>query len=81
MARFPPDTRDVVVVTSRQAAEDRRSFELEDESADEVRLPDLREIRHEKELVDAMKEVGFRLTMVGGGAGGDEVRRFYFRPS
>lgn len=81
MPRFPPDTRDVVVVTSRQAGTDRRSFELEEESADEARLPDLGEIRHEKELVDSMKALGFRLTMVGGGAGGDELRRFYFRPS
>ena len=80
MAEFPPQGSDVVAITSRQADGDRRSFDFDGErpgAADE--LPDLRELQHESDLVAAMKEHGFRLTMVGGGAGGDELRRFYFR--
>lgn len=80
MPEFPPDSDDVVSVASRQVDADHRTFELEGdlpESGDG--LPDLAEIEHEADLVAEMKERGYRLTMVGGGAGTDELRRFYFR--
>lgn len=80
MTEFPPDRSDVVAVVSRQAGEDRRAFGFDGElPAEAGSLPDLGELRHESDLVAAMKERGYRLTMVGGGAGGDELRRFYFR--
>jgi hypothetical protein len=79
MPDFPPDTEDVVAVVSRQAGDDVRSFELQGEAPEGVDLPDFAEIIHENDLVAAMKELGYRLTMVGGGAGTGELRRFYFR--
>lgn len=81
MADFPPaEADDVVSVASRQVDADHRSFELEGSPSDEeAELPDLSEIQHEADLVAAMKQRGYRLTMVGGGAGTDELRRFYFR--
>ena len=80
MADFPPRTSGVVAITSRQADGDRRSFAFDGDRPDAAdELPDLGELRHESDLVAAMKEHGYRLTMVGGGAGGDELRRFYFR--
>lgn len=79
MTDFPPDPghEGVVVVASRAVEGDRRAFSLESEPPDDA--PSLDEILHENDLVDAMKERGYRLTMVGGGAGGEELRRFYFR--
>lgn len=51
------------------------------ESPEGIHVPPLPEdLAHEKDLVDLMREAGFRLTMVGGGSRGEEVRRFYFRP-
>lgn len=80
MPDFPPQTGDVVAVASRQEGEGRRSFELEGElPADAAPLPDLSRIEHESQLVEEMRERGYRLTMVGGGAAGPEDRRFYFR--
>lgn len=80
MPDFPPDTDDVLSVASRQVDADHRDFEVEgDVPGDRGDLPDLSEIEHEADMVSAMKERGFRLTMVGGGAGTDELRRFYFR--
>lgn len=80
MPDFPPDADDVVSVASRQVDADHRSFELEGDLPEgEAELPDLAGIQHEADLVSAMKERGYRLTMVGGGAGSEELRRFYFR--
>lgn len=80
MPDFPPEADDVIAVASRQVDADRRSFELEGEAPEEAgELPDFSALRHESDLVEAMKERGYRLTMVGGGAGTDELRRFYFR--
>lgn len=80
MADFPPDREDVVAVASHQAGDDRRNFEFDGEPPDEAdELPDLSDFSHENDLVAAMKERGYLLTMVGGGAGSDELRRFYFR--
>ena len=80
MPDFPPDADDVISVASRQADADHRSFELEGELPEEGdELPDLSAIQHEADLVAEMKERGYRLTMVGGGAGTEELRRFYFR--
>lgn len=80
MPDFPPDTDEVVTVASRQAGDDRRSFEYQGDLPDDAgELPELSEYEHENDLVAAMKERGYRLTMVGGGAGTGELRRFYFR--
>ena len=80
MPDFPPGDGDVVAIASRQADGDRRSFAFDgDPPADAGALPDLSRIEHENRLVEAMREHGFRLTMVGGGAGSHELRRFYFR--
>lgn len=80
MASFPPERKDVVAVASRPADGERREFAFDGELPEErERLPDLQEIHHESDLVAAMKERGYRLTMVGGGAGGEDLRRFYFR--
>jgi hypothetical protein len=80
MTDFPPDREGVVAIASRQAGDDRRSFDFDGEPPDDAgELPDLSDFVHENDLVDAMKERGYRLTMVGGGAGSDELRRFYFR--
>lgn len=80
MSDFPPQADDVIAVASRQVDADRRTFELEEGAAGEADdLPRLSEIQHEADLVAKMKERGYHLTMVGGGAGSDEVRRFYFR--
>lgn len=82
MPDFPPDSEDVVTVTSRQVGDDRRSFELQGDPPDDGdELPELADYEHESEMVAAMKEEGYRLTMVGGGAGTGELRRFYFRKS
>lgn len=80
MAPFPPESADVVRIASRQTEGDRRAFRFDGDPPDAAdELPDLDAIHHESDLVAAMKEHGYRLTMVGGGAGGDELRRFYFR--
>lgn len=79
MPDFPPESEDVVTVVSRQAGDDRRAFEYHGEPSGGDDLPELSEYVHENDLVAAMKERGFRLTMVGGGAGAGELRRFYFR--
>lgn len=80
MPDFPPQDGDVVAIASRQAEKDRRSFSYDGEPPGDVdELPDLSRIEHEDQLVEAMREHGFRLTMVGGGAGSRELRRFYFR--
>lgn len=80
MPEFPPDADDVVSVASRQVDADHRTFEMEGDVPDGgSELPDLSEIEHEADLVSEMKARGYRLTMVGGGAGTDELRRFYFR--
>lgn len=82
MPDFPPDADRVVTITSRQIGDDRRSFELQGELPEDAGdLPALSDYEHESELVAAMKERGYRLTMVGGGAGTGELRRFYFRGS
>ncbi len=82
MPDFPPEADDVISVASRQVDADRRTFELEGEPPEDGDdLPELSGIQHEADLVAEMKERGYRLTMVGGGAGTDELRRFYFRPA
>lgn len=69
----------MLVVTSRPAAVEGRSFRLEPPEAGEA--PDLpEELSREDDLVEWLKRRGWRLTMVGGGSRPDEVRRFYFRP-
>lgn len=75
---FPPEEHDVVVFTSRPAGDDRRSFTLEEDPTGRVEL-DPEDLQHEDDLVEAMDESGFQLTMVGGGSRGEDVRRFYFR--
>lgn len=82
MNHFPPDPQraGVVVVASRALGGDRRGFSFEGGPPDNPDdAPDLNEVAHESDLVEAMRERGYRLTMVGGGAGGEELRRFYFR--
>lgn len=80
MPDFPPQDGDVVAIASRQEEEDRRSFAFDGEPPEELAsLPDLSSIEHENQLVEEMREQGYRLTMVGGGAGSQELRRFYFR--
>lgn len=80
MSAFAPGPDEVVAIASRQAAgEERRTFILEQSPPETTDLPDLDGIRHESDLTEAMRRRGYRLTMVGGGAGGDELRRFYFR--
>ncbi len=80
MPDFPPQDGDVVAIASRQEEGDRRSFAFDGEPPDDLAaLPDLGSIEHENQLVEAMREQGYRLTMVGGGAGSQELRRFYFR--
>ena len=82
MTEFPPDPRreGVVVVASRAAGDDRRAFSFESGPPGEGdTLPSLADCAHESDLVALMRERGYRLTMVGGGAGGRELRRFYFR--
>lgn len=80
MVHFPPDSAEIVRIASRQLEGDRRAFEFDGEPPEDVaELPDLDAIHHESDLVAEMKEHGYRLTMVGGGAGGGELRRFYFR--
>ena len=77
---IPPGSEDVLTVESRPQEDGQRRFTLRAGAAD----PDLEEllagIGHESELVEALRERGWRLTMVGGGASGGEARRFYFRP-
>lgn len=80
MASFPPERKDVVTIASRPGERDLRDFTVDGELPEGIEgLPELDEIRHESDLVAAMKERGYRLTMVGGGAGGEDLRRFYFR--
>lgn len=82
MPEFPPDITDsdVVAVSSRRVDEERRSFSYDREpDGDGPALPELEGIEQEDELVEAFRERGYRLTMVGGGAGSGDVRRFYFR--
>lgn len=69
----------VVVVESRPVAGgERRAFVLDPASTEDApALPG--DLAHESELVAFMTGRGWRLTMIGGGARGDEVRRFYFR--
>ncbi|MFQ5890784.1 MAG: hypothetical protein ACE5JR_12130 [Gemmatimonadota bacterium] len=67
----------VVVVTSRPAEEGARRFSLDTSAEGAPALP--ADLSHESELVAVMSELGYRLTMIGGGSRGDEVRRFYFR--
>lgn len=71
--------RDVVVVVSQPTAGGERNFALDPVSPEEAPEPPAH-LRHESELIAWMKEKGLQLTMIGGGAGGEEVRRFYFRP-
>lgn len=78
MTQFPPEQDDVVVVSSEPDGEGGRRFSLE-QSPDDGPDVDADRIRHEDDLVAAMKERGYSLTMVGGGSRSDEVRRFYFR--
>lgn len=82
MPEFPPDPAraGVVAVASEPDGEDGRAFAYEGGPPDDAGdLPDLDDLAHEEELVNAMMELGYRLTMVGGGAGSGERRRFYFR--
>lgn len=78
MPQFPPEQEDVVVVSSEPDGEEGRRFTLEGDAGDGFDL-DAGGIRHEDDLVAAMAERGYTLTMVGGGSRSDEVRRFYFR--
>lgn len=80
MPRFPPEQGDVVVVSSEPDGEGGRRFLLEEEPDDGLDLESAG-VRHEDDLVAAMEERGYTLTMVGGGSRSDEVRRFYFRPT
>jgi len=79
--RFPPDPRSagVVVVASRSDGEGGRIFEFEGDPPEDAGLPDPADLADEDDLVGRMKEAGYRLTMVGGGAASGEDRRFYFR--
>jgi hypothetical protein len=83
MTTFPPDPeeRDLVAVKSVARPDGGRRFALEEGLGEEA--AGLRELlgaqRHESDLVSAMREVGFHLTMIGGGASPEETRRFYFR--
>lgn len=82
MPEFPPDPAQagVVAVASEPDGEGGRIFAYEGDPPRETGgLPDLDGLTHEEDLVSAMKELGYRLTMVGGGAGSGERRRFYFR--
>lgn len=80
MPDFPPETSDVLTVASRLVGDDRRAFELDPDGPDAPEgLPDLSEVATEDELIASMKERGWRLTMIGGGAGAGDLRRFYFR--
>lgn len=78
MPSFPPEQDDVVVVSSEPDGDGGRRFLLEEDPTDDLDV-DVSEIHHEDDLVAAMRERGFSLTMVGGGSRSDEVRRFYFR--
>ena len=78
MKGSPTDAEDVVVVTSRPLPDGSRAFVvLTPEPGAAPELP--ADLSHEGELVRAMEEAGYRLSMVGGGSRIDEVRRFYFR--
>lgn len=79
MPQFPPEQDDVVVVRSEPDGEGGRRFRLEEEDDGDGLELDADGVRHEDDLVAAMKERGYTLTMVGGGSRSDEVRRFYFR--
>lgn len=80
MPQFPPEQDDVVVVSSEPDDGGGRRFRLDqDPDGDDGLELDTGGIRHEDDLVAAMKERGYTLTMVGGGSRSDEVRRFYFR--
>jgi len=76
-----PGREDVLTVESRVDESGERRFGLVDAGADPELAGLVEEARHESELVEALRERGWRLTMVGGGASSDEVRRFYFRRS
>jgi hypothetical protein len=69
---------EVVTVESVARPDGGRRFEA-DEGCDPELAALVRAHRHESELVTAMREAGYRLTMVGGGAAPEETRRFYFR--
>ncbi|HKK27432.1 MAG TPA: hypothetical protein VKB18_05085 [Gemmatimonadota bacterium] len=77
---FPPEGDDVLTVGSRAREDGSRAFEIEGGDADGELEGLVAGIRHESELVEALRERGWRLTMVGGGAASEEARRFYFRP-
>lgn len=72
------DQKEVVVFTSRPVGDGEREFDLDQDPTESVDL-DPATIEHEDQLVAAMSDRGFQLTMVGGGSRSDEVRRFYFR--
>lgn len=78
MPQFPPDQDDVLVVSSEPAGEERRRFTVEEGPTEGLDF-DPSDLGHEDDLVAAMREGGYTLTMVGGGSRSDEVRRFYFR--
>jgi hypothetical protein len=70
----------VVVIVSRPAPGDGEGRRFApDPSSDPAVVLSLEELRHEEQLVGMMTGMGWKLTMVGGGSRGDEVRRFYFR--
>lgn len=75
-----PESDDVLAVESRVDETGERRFELRGGAADPALEELLAGIGHESELVEALGERGWKLTMVGGGASGRETRRFYFRP-
>lgn len=80
MSGLVPEAHDVVVVVSRPGDGETRTFVVEPpEEGPTPSLPD--DLTRERDLVSHMRESGFRLTMIGGGSGPDEIRRFYFRPA
>lgn len=71
------DSEDILVVSSEPGETHRLFTVAPPEPTDAPQLPS--ELATEAELVKAMEGLGYRLGMVGGGSGIDEIRRFYFR--
>jgi len=78
---FPPEGNVVLTVGSRVREDGSRGFAIEGGESGPELDEAVRSVRHESELVEALRERGWRLTMVGGGAASEEARRFYFRPA
>lgn len=84
MAPLRPGSEDppVLVVKSQARPDGGRWFGLEgseDVLEEELLREKVEAQRQEGDLVEALRELGYRLTMVGGGASAADTRRFYFR--